>query len=1748
MTTLLFSLVVQTVQNARITPAYQDIFDRLVAVAEHPDDANTHADIDASRRYLREAAASLEHGKDVPFLQQQITRSASSQTATFHLARAGPGEHGDSPARHDNDKEDIQDIQILPTYQEIVSTLPEYLPLLDEDTWHKAGVQGLLDRNFRLLREDTIGQLRDTVRTELDRVNQQVDTDGSKLHRHWSLDNVSIEAPYFDPYRGLEVVATFDQPEHIHDMTLKERKTHWEHSRRLQPDSVVCLLTSQGKLIFCHVTREFRDTRGKKKEDDRFPPPSRASVSLVNNPRRASVLLRPVDLSPHSVGDLIYVHALGGLAGDCTLVEFPGVLLPAFMPTLQALQTLSKSGTIPFSEFLTSTERGDQQAMSPPVYATLPDFSFDLNIICADDKPMAFDPNNITTTDRRQLTDSSRLDPSQSQTLLDALSRRLALLQGPPGTGKSFVGVHLARVLVAAKKKAGLGPVICVCYTNHALDQLLEHLLDNGITQVIRMGSASKSERVSKLNIRDLAKKDDVTKVEKHEMWKCRVAMEGEAIKINAALQQLHGCGTAQGLRQFLQSFNPDHATQLFGAEKADSEWVEQKSKKNKSPQKRLHTWLNGGRKPGPHTTDRTEDELFNIDLSNMSHQERACIHQAWIKTMFDQEYESIEPARAAFVRARDRLQIVRSELDLRVLEQADIIGLTTSGLARNLPTLRKLSSKVLLCEEAGEVLEAHLLTALMPQIEHAILIGDHLQLRPHVQYQLSRESREGEKYSLDLSLFERLVGQGEGTGSNVPYSTLHTQRRMHPTIAELVRSTLYPSLVDEPPAYAPVQGMQKRLFWFDHDNREASNQGPGGTHASHSNDFEVEMVTALVSHLIKQGQRRPDEIAVLTPYLGQLRKLRASLSDLFELLVDDRDEEDLERAGLADAPTTSLISKTSLAQAVRVATVDNFQGEEAPIVVISLVRSNERHQCGFLKTSNRINVLLSRAQQGMYIIGDAATCAGVPMWKDVIDIMDANDNIGHALPIECPRHEEHKMEVEIPDDFLRLAPDGGCHLPCPKRLDCGHACPSRCHSNFRHDAVKCLQPCPRREGDFQNCDHECPKLCGDTCPSTCQQLVDGRDISFPCGHVAQEVSCWISRHPEEYVCRATVTKTVPGCGHEVAVACCASVDTEKYQCREKCGEILACGHTCLRPCSMCNTRENGIVVKSDHDICIQICDRAYNACPHSCAAKCHGDTPCPPCNRPCEMQCSHSKCDKKCSEPCPPCAEAQCSSACPHAACSQPCAAPCDWVPCSKRCEQLLDCGHQCPSLCGERCPPTKLCQTCCDEDVKQTQVDLIMFSTYSEVDLDDTPCIFLPCGHILTVESMDGLVGLANYYEIGVDGHPTAARDLPYALDIDQAKINCPTCRKSLRNTARCGRPIRSALLIQSTLKFITWSNTGYVNLMNEFLDLKAELAAMHDFSTITPTDLDLKGGNDAMVKTISQLPGSNRYQRIVKFRKNLSKFARQVQQSEQPFRKVQDLVTFANRRKASDDQVQFTFPASSVLQTKSSRMAACLILRSDLLIITDYLTIHRNSPGSSKTTRTIDTSVGRKRCEELITICASGKHPMQEAECHLFLAQFATIEVNFPSATDAQDDRVVKENWDDEHPLRHVARAHLDSAHAIHAALPAETKALAADLELTEKMLTDGVFYSDVSDEEIRAVVTAMEREFRSTGHWYRCPNGHPFTVGECGGPMQLARCSECGAEVGGQHHVAAEGVTRAGDLGEIERGVQRIQIHG
>ena len=122
-----------------------------------------------------------------------------------------------------------------------------------------------------------------------------------------------------------------------------------------------------------------------------------------------------------------------------------------------------------------------------------------------------------------------------------------------------------------------------------------------------------------------------------------------------------------------------------------------------------------------------------------------------------------------------------------------------------------------------GEVLEAHTLTALLPSVEHAILIGDHEQLRPQINnYELQQDHPRGERYALDVSLFERFVRPKHGA-PELPYCSLKTQRRMHPSISELNRSTLYPQLEDHDSVsmHPEVEGMRHRLYWMDHNKPE---------------------------------------------------------------------------------------------------------------------------------------------------------------------------------------------------------------------------------------------------------------------------------------------------------------------------------------------------------------------------------------------------------------------------------------------------------------------------------------------------------------------------------------------------------------------------------------------------------------------------------------------------------------------------------------------------------------------------------------------------------------------------------------------------------------------------------------------------------------------------------------------------------------------------------------------------------------
>lgn len=141
-------------------------------------------------------------------------------------------------------------------------------------------------------------------------------------------------------------------------------------------------------------------------------------------------------------------------------------------------------------------------------------------------------------------------------------------------------------------------------------------------------------------------------------------------------------------------------------------------------------------------------------------------------------------------------------------------------------------------------------------------------------------------------------------------------------------------------------------------------------------------------------------------------------------------------------------------------------QGEEADVVVVSLVRSNTAGHVGFLREPERINVMMSRARDGLIIFGNAATLlhasrpAAREHWGKVLSMLRASGCVFTGVPAMCQQHKTRAAPpLRTPADFEARAPDGGCCMPCNQVLPCGHRCMLRCHSFDRaHTRVRCQE------------------------------------------------------------------------------------------------------------------------------------------------------------------------------------------------------------------------------------------------------------------------------------------------------------------------------------------------------------------------------------------------------------------------------------------------------------------------------------------------------------------------------------------------------------------------------------------------------------------------------------------------------------------------------------------------------------------
>ncbi|KAL4882176.1 P-loop containing nucleoside triphosphate hydrolase protein [Aspergillus karnatakaensis] len=907
--------------------------------------------------------------------------------------------------RHDNDHADFRQIAIYPTADEFRSVEKPFYRRAHEISRlpPESRPAAHLDNQFRLLREDMLSDIREELEVARDKRKKRRTV---TLLKELSLKDVfdgteKRPAPcglVISCRQGLETLAAKDKD--ARKTFLKKDRTYLRHQ------SFGCLLRGEEIVSFATVDRQV---------DYLLEDPPKVVLRIIGDEAARK------SLSYFKLYDNIVF----------LFVDTPTF---AYEPILKGLQ----------------------EKVELPLADELLDFDDDIELSQANTVPECLiedlDHGTRTLKDVLGLEKSVTLDSSQMQSLVSGLTQRVSLIQGPPGTGKSFVGALLAKALWERSKET----VLVMCYTNHALDQFLEDLLDIGIgsSSIVRLGSKSTQRTESlKLSVQQAHYKR--TQASWHVIDELKGKFANLSEEMSAAFSAyLNFNLTADTMLEYLEFEEPEFHDAFNPPEQPDGMTLVGEGGKLVTSQYLYNRWVQG-KNHSLSFPDELSDRACEVwQMDKESRQAKLAI---WTDRLLEEQVANVQGLMTRMNRCERKLAEMWSEKTREILVSKRIIGCTTTGAAMHARELSAVSPGIVLLEEAGEILESHVLTALGSHTKQLIMIGDHQQLRPKINnYALSVEKGLG--YDLNCSLFERLVLSG------YPHSTLAKQHRMVPEISTLVRNLTYPDLLDGDKTMnrpAP-RGLQDRVIFIDHiqpegtlggvtDRNDTSGKG------SKQNSFEAHLVLKVVRYLGQQGYGT-DKLVVLTPYLGQLHLLREELRKESDPVLNDLDSYDLVRAGLMSHAGAQHVKRP-----IKLSTIDNYQGEESDIVIASLTRSNKNGEIGFMGAPQRLNVLLSRARDILIMIGNSKTFLGSrkgkQIWKPFIDQLQTSGHLYDGLPVKCEQHPQRLALPKSPEDFDKLCPDGGCEEPCGTKLNCGlHDCPHKCHQLSDHSKM----PCPK--------------------------------------------------------------------------------------------------------------------------------------------------------------------------------------------------------------------------------------------------------------------------------------------------------------------------------------------------------------------------------------------------------------------------------------------------------------------------------------------------------------------------------------------------------------------------------------------------------------------------------------------------------------------------------------------------------------
>ncbi|KAK2748934.1 hypothetical protein FQN57_007217 [Myotisia sp. PD_48] len=643
------------------------------------------------------------------------------------------------------------------------------------------------------------------------------------------------------------------------------------------------------------------------------------------------------------------------------------------------------------------------------------------------------------------------LDSSQWMALKHILTQRLSIVQGPPGTGKTYVSVVALKIMLE-NMRSDDPPIIIAAQTNHALDQLLR-LAAEFEPNYIRLGGRSMDPDIKKRTLFEVRQKANLPFIAGGALSPARrILRELTSVTLklftpfriensNIPLQPsfllelglitlfqhdslLRGAAgwvhtndrndpMSAWLGDNLVKYEVVYKTETFGFDEEEIDIEYEQLKELEREQGLLdeddYESLKGQyialreffvARVARNNSDQDVDERYLRlgDLWNVPLAARAAVYASLQRRAKEAVLQKFREILVKYNEACKEITIGKWERDSVILQEARIIGMTTTGLSKYRGLVSSIKPKIILIEEAAEVLEAPIAAACIESLQHLILVGDHQQL----QGSCALEELEDEPFYLNVSMFERLVR------NSFPYAKLAMQRRMRPEIRKIL-APIYADLQDHPSVInrANVPGMGGvNSYFFTHTWLESSD-----SLSSRFNASEAKMVIGFYIYLHMNGVPVKD-MTILTFYNGQRKMILKSLKShpLFQH------------------------------EYTKVVTVDSYQGEENEIVLLSLVRSNEKEQIGFLENEHRICVALSRAKAGFYIFGNAELLSVASgLWWQVAQIL---------------RKQPKRIGLQ-------------CQVKCGRLLPCGHKCAEVCFRACKCDCEALTEPLTLMAGNI---------------------------------------------------------------------------------------------------------------------------------------------------------------------------------------------------------------------------------------------------------------------------------------------------------------------------------------------------------------------------------------------------------------------------------------------------------------------------------------------------------------------------------------------------------------------------------------------------------------------------------------------------------------------------------------------------------